>query len=796
MKINNNKLANTSITIIILGSFVAGASLGVASPEYYFIPLLAVVSLLYSLFVCRNNFKYPIVVASIVFVAAFYYSIWRAPQILDNDISRLSPQKDMVVIGTVVTDPTSRDENRLKFTLKTEKLFINGQNKPVSGMVMVTILDRLKKFDVIKIGYKLKLTGDLSLPLAASNPSQFDYRKYLSDRSVTANFFVLWNDYQILSPSTSLKYHLLNILNLFKDHIQEIHNKALKKHEAQLLGGIVLGDRAIPMDRQIRQEFINSGLAHILAASGLNVALLALAWIFVTSRLALPYSIQIIGGMIIVLFYSFLTGLPPSVLRAGIMLELILVGKLINKNANMVALIFFAAVLLLLINPYMINDIGFQLSFITALGLIISVPVFQKYITVLPESLAMLVLVPFIAQLWVLPIQLYHFHNIASYSVVANFFAMPLVAVITYGGFISCVLSIVPYIGVAMATFVDYLLSPILSLLLYLVDYISNLPASLEHFALNSIFSVLICYVLILIVLYAMWKKFSIITYFIITAVFISAFMLFSLLNLGNTQLTVVFFDVGDADCILLETPGKKHILIDGGKRTGNSFNSAESVLKPYLYTHKIDTIDAIFLTHPQNDHIGGIPEIVEEFKVRQFFDGGFSSKNKAYNKLLRLIYSKKIPYEVIRTTDVIDCSDGVRFTVLNPPEKSGKRRKVNQNSLLIRLDYSNFSILLAGDTEADVVKRIDKRKTDVEVLKVGHHGSKKSLTEYYLSLTTPDLAVISGGKKNVHPARNILDLLDKNKIPYLITGEAGAIQLISNGNSFYTKTFYKDRFK
>lgn len=783
----NNTIANTTITIVFFALFIVGVGLGIGYSSYTIIPMFTILPLI-ACFFYKGNYRNLIIISSIAFVIGFYYSIARFPHIDINDISKIAPQNNIIMIGEVVSEPRVKSDNKLSFDFKVQKAIINNETKIYSGTTLVTIYDKYSANNAITIGNLLKIKGNIYLPNASTNPYQFDYKKYLKYQGIASSFYVTWKDYQILSPPKSFKYKALNYLNLIKKHIEIIHFKALNKEEAQLLGGIILGDRAIPMDKELKQHFINSGLAHILAASGINVALLALAWIFVTSRLGLPYNIQIIGGMIIVIFYSILTGLPPSVLRASIMLEFLLIGKLINKDADMVSIIFFVAGILLLFNPYMITDIGFQLSFMTALGLIISVPIFQKYITTLHQGLAMLVLIPFIAQLWAMPIIMFHFNNFSTYSIVANFFAMPLVAIITYGGFVSSVVSIIPIIGIKIAIFIDHLLGPVLWLLLSLAKYISSLPLSLEHFSLNSIYIVLIFYLLILFILYAMWKEYKSQHYIIFISCIMVLFLGFKILVPTNNSLKITFFDVGDADSILIKTPKNKNILIDGGYRGRNNFNSADWVLKPYFYKKNINTIDAVILTHPENDHIGGLPEILEEFNVNDYFDNGSYSKNKSYNRLLKNMVTKKINYSIAREGDII-VEDNIRLEILNPKDKLPPKNTLNQNSILIKLSYLDFSILLTGDTEKEILKTIKNNNLNVNVLKVGHHGSKISIDQDYINKTKPEIAIISAGKKKIHPAENILDLLKKNNITTYITKEKGAITITSDGTGYDVST-------
>jgi competence protein ComEC len=785
----NDSISNTNQAIVYLASFIAGVSLGVSTGNFY-INFLFIITLFIASVLNNLLYKKLLIMGVIFFIVGFNYSILRTPQLAIDDISFRAPLNNAVITGRVETEPRLKANDKLELIFKVDSIILEDKKKPVSGKVRVLIIDKNQDFNVIATGYKLKLMGKLYLPRSATNPYEFDYKNYLLNKGISTNMLVMWDGYQLLSPPDSLLAKFMYNVNLLKNHIKYAHEKALPDKEAQLLGGIVLGERAIPMDNDMKQTFINSGLIHILAASGINVALLALAWIFITSRLGLPHTFQITGGMIIVIFYSLLTGLPPSVLRASIMLELVLLGKLIDREANMIAIILFAGSLLLFYNPYMINDIGFQLSFVTTFGLILSVPVFQKYITTIPEALAMLVLIPFIAQMWALPVLLYHFNNLATYSVFANVMAMPLVALITYGGFLSSLLSMIPLVGIDLVSFIDSILEPVLSLLIHIAAYFSGLPSSLEHFSIDSIIGVMFYYAVTGVILYLMFKKASSGKYIVSAASIILFLMIVNFIKPFDNTLKITFFDVGQGDSILIRTPEDNYLLIDGGRRFGDDYNSAEWVLNPYLYSQKVKKIDAIFLTHPQNDHIGGIPEILDSFHVDYYVDSGLYSYNKAYNEILKRVYSKNIAYLLARKGDTLYYSDDLQLKVLHPTENLSYISDINDYSLVIRLDYKNFSALFTGDTEADIVDKLPEKELDVDLLKVGHHGSRNSVNEKLLEATSPEIAVLTTGKSKYHPHKSTIELLNRYRIKTLKTHSDGAIEVRTDGITIQNSTF------
>jgi competence protein ComEC len=263
-------------------------------------------------------------------------------------------------------------------------------------------------------------------------------------------------------------------------------------------------------------------------------------------------------------------------------------------------------------------------------------------------------------------------------------------------------------------------------------------------------------------------------------------------------DLTVTFIDVGQGDSMLIEPPSGRKVLIDGGGRQENSSLKAigkedpagRSIIVPFLRKKGINELDLVILTHPHDDHVGGLPYVLEKIKIGQVLDIGQSQTSRGYYRFLKLIKNKKIPYKIARAGQIIDLGDGVRGHVLHPSEPliSGTESDLNNNSVVVRLEYGKTSFLFMGDTAFEGEDRIisSGRSLKSDVLKVGHHGSRTSTSVGLLEAVRPEYAVISVGARNKfgHPSRETLRKLENYGVKVFRTDLDGAIIFKSDGQN------------
>lgn len=253
-------------------------------------------------------------------------------QIKNSDaLSKLAPSKG-TISGTIISIPTTNKPESTKFYLKVKSAeFGKEKYENLNSKTIVTIKDRRENYEKLKIGDNIEITGKLRQPMKALNPLQFDYRKYLKYNKTFSTFYANAGYWKIASEPDSFGWSFLQNLNNKRQEIINIHKKYMKSPNIEVLGGIVFGDDAINPPDYIRHSFINSGLLHILAASGMNVSIIFGIWFFIGSRLRLNFRLNILIGAGLVLVYTLMTGMGASVLRAALMIEFVLSENLLTE---------------------------------------------------------------------------------------------------------------------------------------------------------------------------------------------------------------------------------------------------------------------------------------------------------------------------------------------------------------------------------------------------------------------------------------------------------------------------------
>lgn len=410
-------------------------------------------------------------VAGVVGFLATVYLQAVIPLPAADDVARYA-NREVTVRGRVVTQPTLNRNDRLRFVLAADDLLeaaLDGdvaeisRAEPVSGQLYVTVSPEMA--EGVHPGRDLRLTGWLYEPQAPRNPTGFDFREFLARQGIFAGLRV---DIVHLDPAMETSgwgwWRL-------RDRIVRTHEQGLGVPQGPLVSAMVLGRQAVSLPHEIRDRFIDVGLAHALAASGFHVSLILGAVLGISRRWGdRP---KLLLGFLTLLIYVGLVGFQPSVLRAALMGGASLLGLALERRVNPLGALLLAAVLLLLLNPLWIEELGFQLSFLATLGLLVTVPALVKRLDWCPPRFSPMLAVPLAAMIWTLPLQLGVFGQMPTYSILANILATPFLVVVTLGGFVSAIAAlIIPELGEVLAWSLDY---PVRGLL-GLVSWISQLP--------------------------------------------------------------------------------------------------------------------------------------------------------------------------------------------------------------------------------------------------------------------------------------------------------------------------------
>jgi len=807
-------------TMILCSAFIAGCGAYLLD----LIPLLAVISvLLISFLVYKKVFSVKFsVLCLIILVLSIFYCNFKTPKpdelykfssaknknTAQNGCGRQNYKnkfkpKNIYLQGRVVTEPNLNLKGRSKFEFQVYSYKFDAPESHWNQIKAKTIVNIYDKTAVIArrgeastwqsnilIGDVLEVKGYVKPPFEATNPGQFDYQNYLKNQGIFTLTSVKYNDFKIIKHPKWGKWYLIQSLNKIKNKIIDENRKYIKSPKLEVLEGMVFGDFAVPAPDEIKQEFMKSGLLHLLAASGMNVGFIFGAWFFIASFLRIPYKPKMIAGAILVAFYSLLTGLPPSIMRAAIMAEFLILAKLLDRKADTLIILVFVCALMLLINPFWLSNVSFQLSFITTFGILLCVPPLLEKTKSIPEGISGIVIVPLVAQIWASPIQIFHFNNFSTYSLLANILVVPFVGIITFLGFTGSVFSFVPVIGGTLCMIFDKIAEPVINIILFISGFVSNLPNALYYVAKPEISTIIIFYGFILILLFVIKKNFSSKKINIISVILFLILLIFVFKTDFNRKLELVFFDVGQGDAILVQTPDNKNILVDTGPN--ENYLPSKTILLPYLRSKGINKLEAIVLTHPDSDHIGGTLELLKNIKVNNIFQNGLDKNSKTCRKIKRYIQENHIKNKTLYDGDNIYPDKDVNIKVIRSDKKL--KNNSNEDCIILYISYKNFSSLLMADSEADSIYEIQKYvNKPLNIIKIGHHGSYNSLNYHFLNYLKPELAVISVGKKGYkygHPNCEILEELKEFNVKTLRTDRDFAVTISSDGKNYTYKTF------
>ena len=729
----------------------------------------------------------------LIWIFIFYFGFFNTSQRLKNtdDLLNIAPQNS-TIYGKVLSIPQYKGEDKTKFFFKVDKIEYDNQVRRFEDektFVTLNSLDKLKVYD------NYKIPGRLSTPFKAGNPSQFDYGNYLRNFDAYSVFY--GKEYAKVDGAVSKKEKLLQGVNDYREKIINLHSNYLKTPNLEILGGIVFGDDAVSPPDNIRQSFINSGLLHILAASGMNVAFIFSFFYFFLSLFKINYKINISFCILMVLIYSLMTGLGPSVVRATFMLVFVLIGKLLDRDAHSVSLLAFVAFLMLIYNPMYINDVGFQLSFIVTLGLLVTTPYLIRSENRFLNWLIGTVSIPIIAQLWVIPIQIFYFNNISLYSVFANIMSVPILSLISFGGFISSLIT--PFLPSFVCQAFDWIINPLITILVNISDFWGNLPHAATQTGHPNVFQILLYYlILILITLcfneevrekYSKYLKIILSTCLIV--------LLLTFIPISNNKLEIMAFDVGNADSFLIKTPANEYIMIDTAKSGYNGGKSqAEMLILKYMLDKGIKEIDTIIVTHFDNDHCGGALDLMKGVRVKKLYVNSLTHNSGEAKNIYETANKYGVELKLAEIGQVVYEKNGLKLT--NYISKDSLEYGDNEASILTLLSYNDFSMLFTGDSGVDTFNRLKNYlPKNINVLKVGHHGALGVVNKEMIDYLNPKIALISVGENKFgHPSQVTLDVLKNTKILRTDVNNSIKIAVDKNGYSIYSFNTRKKKYK
>ncbi len=682
---------------------------------------------------------------------------------LNNIPYTLSENQEINAIGYVNSiEKTSNNKYNLKISTK----YINGNTKKLNILVYTDNLHN------IKVGAKVDTKGVVYYPNKKSNNTSYDEELNFKIDNITYKMYA--NKIEVLKYN-KIKTYLYNL----KENICNIYDDILPQKESNILKAMILGEKQF-LDNETIDLYRTSGIYHILAISGLHIGILSLfltkIFKFVNRRFGYIFVI------IILIFYCIFTGASLSTVRATIMSITVLIANILFRNPDFISSISLSAIILLIKNPYYLFDIGFLYSYTSIFSIAFLGGRICSIYNI--KGIYKAFIISFFVCLSIKPITAYYFYNFTILDTLLNIIIIPFMSIVVIIGFIS---SIAGMFSIPIAKFLIGSVYYILRLFTYICKVVENMNFNNIIIGRPSIFVIISLYIMLFFIGYAFYDKYLLKKRKKFINIGMGIFIIFvSISILTPKPFTITMLDVGQGDSIVgINNDGV--FLIDGGGN--NNFSTGENIILPYLKSKGIQTIDFVFVSHNDSDHIKGIIEILDKIKIKNLFLPINNTLDENYETLLNIAKDKNIPIYFLQNGDSLTLGKNLNFDVLHP-NKEFLDKDDNNNSLVLKLNYNNNSILFTGDIEkrAEEFLLNNNKNLKSDILKVAHHGSKTSTTTDFIKNVTPKDALISCKENNIykHPSEETLKTLKYANINIYRTDK----------NKSITIKFYKNNYK
>lgn len=632
------------------------------------------------------------------------------------------------------------------------KLYYTEQDKKVIGVIEKIIIDDEKvsmlinakeklqgiyylsnkkenKIQNLKVGDKIKILGEITKPTSPTTTNQFNYSFYLKKQGIY--HLIIIDKIRKIKGSTKILDKIKNILN------EKITHPYI---QAFLLGN----DEDISKD--IKESYQENGISHLLAISGMHFYLIANFILKILNKIKITSKIRYLITFLIVFLYSSLLDINASILRGILFFFLFSLNRVWSLGLLKKQLILFTIIITILINPYFATEVAFWYSFVISIGLLYFLDTTNSYWKSLWIS-------SYISFLLSVPISLYYFYQINILSVFYNLFYIPYVNFVVF--------------PLTVLTFLIPLIEPLYQLSIMILEQssllISKIKIGIFIFPKSNICIYLIEFLVLIIFLKKKNKRILL----LLLLLFLGHYFSF---NLQPDFFKII--DVGQGDSILLFSKGRAGLIDTGGKsyfnnRTSSTITKYTTI--PLLKSLGIKKLNYLFLTHGDMDHMGEVFYLMNHFKIENIY----------INLGTTSFLEKKLMEERKIKKSKQDSMYQIGNFTLYQLNRSWKEE--NNSSSVYYINHPNLTILTMGDATIKTEEYILKNyNLNVDVLKIGHHGSKTSTGSTFLKETDPNLALISVGKTNRfnHPNREVLNKLTENKIPYLMTKKSGTITI------------------
>ena len=664
-------------------------------------------------------------------------------------------------------------EYSLSVYLKQVCLTVGSEQIPIENIKVY-----LNKEEQIRIGMFLRVCGKLEEIPGSRNPGEFDSKQYYACQKI----YYQMKDGKVCDKSTGYSY--------FGQFLQEIRQKAgtILDEAAGSYAGIfqamILGERE-NLDAETKMQYQMAGIMHILAISGLHISFVGMGFFRLLKKAGAGNGVAGAASAFLIYAYGIMTGGSVSAMRA-VGMFLVLVGAgIAGRSYDLLSAMALSAIVLLLDAPAYLYSLSFLLSFGAVIGIGALTPEICSLLNLkkrTAKSLAGSVIVWLIT----LPIALHAYGEVSLAGVILNLLVLPTSGIVLASGIFALPVGI---FVIEIAKRVVFPGKCVLFLYEKLCEAVGWIPHSIWIAGSPQLWQCAVYYVMLGVAFMGVkWgKKAASVALVILAVVFLGYH--------SRNGLTITCLDIGQGDCCVLKMPGGENFLIDGG--SSNKKNTAVCQILPYLKNQGIATLDGIFVSHTDQDHVSGIEELLElcaqnlaTVRVKNLILPDWNTTGEEYEKLKMLAEQTGILVQTAREGNLLKTKEA-QIEIL-APENGADGSDTNEDGMVMEVHFGKFRGLFTGDIGAETEKKLLDSMEDVDFLKVAHHGSKYSTCQGFLDVVSPEIAVVSCSAKNTygHPSADTIKRLEDCGAQVEYTMKNGAITVQTDGEGIWLDRF------
>jgi competence protein ComEC len=703
------------------------------------------------------------------------------------------PGSRLIIVGMIADDPEV-SARKTRFLLDAEFLSADSMVAPFRTRMIVTMLPRTGAAPAPRIGFGMTvaLRGIPELPSAERNPGEFSVRSYYEANGITHLLTVRgWENVRVVHE-TGGSWWMRNVVLRARRWMLRTFQVTTGGEEGEFLKGLILGERG-GMSTLTKEAFINAGVAHVLAVSGSNVAVVAALLFFSFGLIRIPRTprvVLVLGGLV---FYMQVTGSQPPVVRATIMAAIVLTGQLVPRRVNSWNALGASGLAILAVDARQAFDIGFQLSYGAVASLMALYPVMQKRIARMCPATGIGRIVGWVlrvcavslaATLGTLPLTAVTFGQVSVIGVIANILVIPatefsvLLGAATLAGQLCA-----EWIGQAYGALNWYLLHWTL-LVTHLAGFSSLAYIETTRFGVLDA----IPYYAVLVAFFTTMPRKPQRVFLVVVAATTLELWSSPFRNGANgALLRVSVIDVGQGDAILVEYPDGPTLLIDAGPKSP-TFDAGRKTVLPFLRRRGVGGLEVVVASHLHADHIGGLPSVASGMPVRRIV----SLTPSALMRELNAVPSRAASIvDSVRSGELLRVSSLARTYVLYPLRGAPVGYGGGNESIVLKIQFGHIAFLLPGDAESGEERLLVEGFGEflhAQWLKAGHHGSRTSSSAQWLDAVRPTSVVVSVGRHNTfrHPSPSVLERFADRGYRVSRTDEEGALLFETDGSALW----------